>query len=188
MKITTSFMAAITAACLATGAFAGEAKVKIQDAYARSTNPQVAAAFLGVMNHADADDRLIGVSSDAAKRVQLHTHREKDGVMSMIHAEEGFAVPAGEVTKLARGGDHVMLMGLTEPLKQGDVITVTLTFEKAGDVTLEIPIDNDRKPESHAHSGHGDHADKADDHSDHDDHADKADDHSGHGDHSDHDS
>ena len=178
MKITTSFVAAITAACLATGAYAGEDKVKVQDAYARSSNPQVAAAFLGVMNHADTDDRLIGASSDAAKRVQLHTHKEKDGVVSMIHDEDGFDVPAGTLTKLARGGDHVMLMGLTQPLKQGDVVTITLTFEKAGDVTIEVPVDNERKPEAAAHSGHG--ADHGTDHSS--DHGSDHDAHSGHSD------
>jgi copper(I)-binding protein len=73
----------------------------------------------------------------------------------MMHVEEGFAVPAGGMHMLARGGDHVMLMGLNQSLAHGDVVSVTLTFEQAGDVTVDIPVDLERKPDHGAmdHSG-----------------------------------
>jgi copper(I)-binding protein len=60
---------------------------------------------------------------------------------------------------LARGGDHVMFMGLNGPMEHGDTVSVTLSFEKAGDIVVDIPIDLERKPmhgEGHGH-GHGDH-------------------------------
>ncbi|KAG1648029.1 putative low molecular weight protein-tyrosine-phosphatase [Nymphon striatum] len=95
----------------------------------------------------DVDDRLIGAASPAAKRVELHTHLENDGVMKMIHVEEGFAVAAGEMIDMERGGKHVMLMGLNGSLEQGAMVAVTLTFEKAGDIEVMVPVDLERKPE-----------------------------------------
>lgn len=131
------------------------ADIKVMDAYARSTNPKVAAAFMGIHNLAEEGDRLISAHSDVAKRVELHTHRKVGDVMKMVHVEEGFEVPASGQAMLERGGKHVMFMGLIEPLKQGDEIEVTLTFENAGDVVLFVPVDNTRKPETAKHGGHG---------------------------------
>jgi len=141
----------------ATLAPAEQMRIMIEDAYARSSNPKVAAAFMDLVNHSQPDDRLVGGSSDAAKRVELHTHIEEDGIMKMVHVEEGFSIAAGGTTQLERGGMHVMLMGLNAPLEQGDTLTVTLTFEQAGDVTLDIPVDNTRKDSGHGGNGHADH-------------------------------
>ncbi len=123
--------------------------ITIVDAYARSASPaaKTGAAFLVIENHTDHDDRLIGVASPAAKMVQLHTHKENaDGVMSMVHVEEGFALPEGGAITMQRGGEHVMFMGLTGPFEQGAMIPLTLTFEKAGEMEIEVPVDLERKP------------------------------------------
>lgn len=138
---------ALAATCLALPASAQE--IHILDSYARSASPTATtgAAFMLIENIGDADDRLIGASSPAAKMVQLHTHRENaEGVMQMVHVKEGFDLPAGETLVLQRGGDHVMFMGLTEPFAQDKTIPLTLSFEKSGDITLEIPVDLTRKP------------------------------------------
>ncbi len=133
--------------------------IMVKDPYVRSSTPSAptGAAFMVLMNHSDADDRLIAATSDVAKRVELHTHKEDaNGVMRMGEIEGGIVVPAGGAHMLKRGGDHVMFMGLTAPLEQGGEITVTLTFEKAGDIDVTIPVDHERKP-SHGsmdHSGH----------------------------------
>ena len=77
--------------------------------------------------------------------MELHTHIDDgNGTMQMREVEDGFVIPAGGAHVLGRGGDHVMFMGLTRSLKDGDTVTVTFTFEKAGDMTVEIPIDLDR--------------------------------------------
>ncbi len=103
------------------------------------------AAFMQIVNNGAEDDRLINAASDVAMRVELHTHKEgADGVMQMLHVPEGFAIPAGETHALARGGDHVMFMGLKRALADGDMVTVTLTFEKAGDITIDVPVDLQR--------------------------------------------
>ena len=85
------------------------------------------------------------MASDIAERVELHTHKAgSDGVMQMLHVPEGFEIPAGGSHALARGGDHVMFMGLTERPAEGAVVSVVLTFERAGEMTVEIPVDNAR--------------------------------------------
>ncbi|MBT8168275.1 copper-binding protein [Phaeobacter gallaeciensis] len=147
MSFKSILFTAVATLGLTTSAFAADVMVK--DAYARSAgkNAKTGAAFMMIMNHGAENDRLINATSDVAKRVELHTHKENgDGVMQMLHVEEGFAIPAGEMHPLKRGGDHVMFMGLNQPFVQGEMIPVTLVFEKAGEVKVEIPVDLERKP------------------------------------------
>ncbi|MEL6620815.1 MAG: copper chaperone PCu(A)C, partial [Pseudomonadota bacterium] len=89
------------------------------DPYARAASPsaKAGAAFMMLQNTGDTDDRLIAARTDVAKRVELHTHVETgDGIMKMQEIEGGIALPAGGTHHMMRGGDHVMLMGLTGPL------------------------------------------------------------------------
>jgi periplasmic copper chaperone A len=126
----------------------------IHDAYARIQGGVggSGAVFFMVHNNTETDDRLLAATTDAAERAELHTHSEDaNGVMTMGEIEGGIALAAGDVIELARGGDHVMLMGLTRALKNGDTIALTLTFEVAGDITLDVPVDNARKPGEGAH-------------------------------------
>jgi len=150
MLFKTTMFSAAFALSVALGApsFAGDTDgILIEDSYVRSSTAKSAtgAAFMVLRNQTDQDDRLIAVQSDAAKRVELHTHTEDaDGVMRMTEVTEGIAIAAGGTHTLKRGGDHIMFMGLIDGLDQGEVISVTLTFEKAGDMTVEIPVDLDR--------------------------------------------
>ncbi len=146
----------VAAMAMGFGAAAWAEGIVVEDAYARASTPTAksGAAFMVLMNTGDQDDRLIGAKSDVAARVELHTHREiADGVMKMMEVEEGFAIPAGGSHMLARGGDHVMFMGLNEPFADGDTVAVTLVFEHAGEVAVEIPVDLNRTPTHGA--GHG---------------------------------
>jgi len=140
--------------------------ITISDPYARASSPKAkaGAAFMMISNSGETADRLLSASSDIAHRVELHTHKDMgDGVMKMMEVEAGFVIPAGGAHMLQRGGDHVMFMGLKQPMLQGETVSVTLTFEKAGEVVLEIPVDLERKPKhgmghghgGHAHGGHG---------------------------------
>ncbi len=146
MSFTFRTLAATVAIAVAMPAFAQG--IEIAEPYARSASPtaKTGAAFMQIINHGEAD-RLTGASSPAADLVQLHTHMESDdGVMQMMHVEEGFDLPAEDTLSLERGGKHVMLMGLTAPLEQGATVPVTLTFEKAGDMVLDVPVDLERMP------------------------------------------
>lgn len=157
------FLAAALAAAL-TLASAGlaRAEIAVTDPYVRAAGSlaRSGAAFMVIRNTGPTDDRLIAAASDAAERVELHTHRsDANGVMQMVEVPEGFVIPAGGSHALARGGDHVMFLGLTRPLADGDTVTVTLTFEQAGDVVVQIPVDNARKPAMMraGQGGHGAH-------------------------------
>ena len=132
---------ALAAACFALPA---SAEILISDAYARASgmSAKAGAAFMTITNTGDTDDRLLSVASDAAKRTEIHTHKETgDGIMKMVEVEGGLPIPAGAAHGLARGGDHIMFMGITEPFEQGKIIAVEMTFEKAGVMRVEIPVD-----------------------------------------------
>jgi periplasmic copper chaperone A len=158
MSLKSIICAAGAAAFLAFPAFAQG--IEVHDAYARSASGMATtgAAFMVIHNHGGAADRLIGVSSDVAEKVELHTHREDaNGVMRMIHVEEGFELPTDGEIVMERGGHHVMFMGLTAPMVQGDVIDLTLVFAQAGEVTVQVPVDLERMPQAGAHGGHAGH-------------------------------
>lgn len=142
---------AVTALTLAAPLPALAEGIEVHDAYARAASPiaKSGAAFMVIHNHGSTeDDRLIGVASDIAQKVELHTHQDMGGgVMKMVHVEEGFEMPADGELRLERGGKHVMFMGLTRPMTQGESFDLTLTFEKAGDVTITVPVDLERKPD-----------------------------------------
>ncbi len=141
MSITTTLLAAATTLCAVMPALA---EIEIRDPYARAAMPtaKAGAAFMEIANTGPDDDRLVAAASDIAAKVELHTHiANSEGVMQMVHVEDGFPIPAGQSHMLERGGDHVMFMGLTGPMNDGETVSVTLTFEKAGDITLDIPVD-----------------------------------------------
>ena len=153
MKLTQIFAAAAATMTLATPAMAD---IMIMDPYARasSSTAKAGAAFMMIHNTGDTDDQLLSVSSEIAARTELHTHMENDdGVMSMVHIEDGFSIPAGGMVHLMRGGKHVMFMGLTEGMVDGENFDVTLIFRDAGEITVTIPVDLDRQPEGgHTHN------------------------------------
>jgi periplasmic copper chaperone A len=134
--------------------------VAIVDPYLRTTGGagSNAAAFMVLENHVNRDDRLIAAASDVAEHVALHTHiLSAEGLMQMLPVEDGFAIPPLGQHALARGGDHIMLMGLTRDLADGDMVTLTLTFAASGEVVVEVPVDNARTgaTEGHGTMGHG---------------------------------
>ncbi len=120
-------------------ATAGDIAVEAAWARASMGMGRAGAAFLTLRNQGDTDDRLIAAESDVSEVAELHTHTMDGGVMRMRQVE-AIAVPAGGTAVLEPGGDHVMLMGLAAPLKTGESFALTLIFETAGSVTLEVPV------------------------------------------------
>jgi periplasmic copper chaperone A len=109
--------------------------------WARATpgGAKVGGAYLELKAAAGAGDRLVSASSTAAGTVEIHEHANEGGVMKMRRID-GLAVPAGGSVVLKPGGYHLMLMDLKQPLKQGDKLQLTLTFEKAGALSVEGPV------------------------------------------------
>lgn len=124
----------------------GEGQVQIHGAYAIATTPQAktGTAYMMIHNHASTPDRLLSASSPVAERVELHTSAEVDGVMRMEALPDGLEIPRGGAVVLQRGGIHLMFLGLTDSWEDGEMIPVTLTFEEAGAVTVEVPVDLSR--------------------------------------------
>ena len=120
-----------------------EGSIEVRDGYLITSRPNAptAAAFMELANSGDQDDRLVSAASEAASMVALHTHEVDDnGVARMGEIEGGLPLGAGISHALERGGDHIMLMGLTRPLNDGDTVQVTLTFERAGEISIDLPV------------------------------------------------
>lgn len=144
-----------------------ESAITVNEGYVVSAPAaaRAAAAFMVVSNEGDMDDRLIGARSEVADLVALHTSDEdEDGVMSMSGIEEGIAIPAGASHVLEHGGDHVMFMGLAVPLAEEEDVPLTLIFERAGEMDLDLPVRSfagagmDREGHGDRMDGHMDHA------------------------------
>lgn len=117
-------------------------ELRVEQPWARDSagRTQTGAVFLTIQNRADTSDRLVSARSGIAEKVELHTHRHEDGVMRMRQVE-AFDVPAAGTTELAPGGNHLMLFNLEAPLRQGDSFPLTLTFEQAGELNVEVTVE-----------------------------------------------
>lgn len=106
----------------------------IDHAYARATMPGQTSggAYLTIENKGRDADKLISASSPAAKSVEIHTMSMDGNVMKMRQVPNIDIKPGAKVTMKPGDGYHIMLIGLTQPLKAGDKIPLTLTFEKSG--------------------------------------------------------
>ncbi|MGL6070681.1 copper chaperone PCu(A)C [Craterilacuibacter sp.] len=100
------------------------------------------AAYFMLENKGKTADKLIAASTPRAQKAELHTHIHDNGVMRMREVQGGVAVPAGQTIKFAPGGLHVMLLGLNSPLVKGEHFPLTLKFEKAGEVKLDVVVED----------------------------------------------
>lgn len=148
---------AVSMMIVATGlSQARENSLKVDNAWARETAPTATsgAIFITIANGGNQADRLIAASSPAARVTELHTHIMEDDVMKM-RPVEAIDVAAGEEVLLKPGGNHIMLIGLTDPLVEGSTLPLELTFETAGTVMIDVTVEDITftGPEG----GHGDH-------------------------------
>lgn len=123
-------------------------------AYSRATAPHapVGGGYLTVTNAGPSDDRLVSARSPAAGRVEIHEMKMEGEVMRMRELGDGLPLPAGARVELKPGGTHLMLMELKAPLVEGETVPVTLTFEKAGEVAVELAVGPmNAKGAEHAH-------------------------------------
>ena len=150
MKKLILFLASIVSA----SALAQDAKIgsiNINHPWARATPGAVknSAAFM-VFDNKGAADKLIGVSGDVAKDIQIHSMVTEAGVMKMREIKS-LDIPANGKAELKPGGFHVMLIGLKDGLKEGAKFPLTLKFEKAGEVTVQVTAE---KPGAQDHADH----------------------------------
>ncbi|MHA7774081.1 copper chaperone PCu(A)C [Roseibium sp. M-1] len=157
-----SVAAAAALTLVSLSAFAHDYKagdLTLNHPWTRATPPNAKAGggFVEIVNSGAEADRLIGVSSDAAAKVEIHEMAVNDGVMTMRPVEDGVDLPAGETVALKPGGYHIMFMGISEPFQEGTRVPVVLTFEKAGDVAVELAVEKmGAKSPDGGDAGHGD--------------------------------
>ena len=117
----------------------GHEKIMIKDPWARASISKNGASYLTIMNHGKHPEKLIGVMAPVAKRVELHTHKNDNGVMRMREIKNIPLPPHGSVS-LKPGGHHIMMIGLNRRLKLGDEFPLTLIFEKRGNITVTVKV------------------------------------------------
>jgi len=128
------------AACLATQA-TWAANISVSEAWARTTMPgqPVSGAYMQIRS--DADARLVGVSSPAVPRVEVH-EMKMDGDVMRMREVKAIELPKGKTVSLQPGGFHIMLMNLQKPIAAGDVIPLTLVVESGGKrQTVEVKVE-----------------------------------------------
>jgi hypothetical protein len=124
-------------------------EITIDHPWARPAAKGNSAAYLVIQNAGPAD-RLVSAATDVAGTVEMHsTTIDAQGVGRMVQVQ-AIDVPQGAEAKLAPGGLHIMLIGLKQPLAEGQEFPLTLTFEKAGAVTVEVAVE---KTASHGAAG-----------------------------------
>ena len=133
----TAFTATLVAA---SAALAQPTQLEVENAWARATPGQAenGAAYLTITS--PTADRLVSASTPVAKTAQLHTMSLQGMVMKM-RPISGVDIPAGQPISLKPGGDHIMLMGLEQPLREGQSFPLTLDFEKAGARTVTVNVE-----------------------------------------------
>jgi copper(I)-binding protein len=114
--------------------------LRLENPWTRAANQGAqGAGFLVIRNTGAAPDRLLAAASPAAQRMELHTH-VRDGEVMRMRPVADIPVPANGSVTLQPGGLHLMLIGLTQPLVAGQSVPVTLRFERAGEVTIQLAV------------------------------------------------
>jgi hypothetical protein len=145
MSAAASRLFALILAVLASTAAAAQAgrpgALRIEAPWSRATPPGVATgvAYLTIRNDGPVADRLVGADSPQAESVEIHQTRMVEGEMQMRERKD-LPVPPGGVLRFEPGGYHLMLVGLKAPLVAGGRATLTLRFERAGAITVDLAV------------------------------------------------
>jgi copper(I)-binding protein len=130
----------LTCLLIANGAMGQTGQLEIKAPWARATpgHAENGAAYLTVVS--PTADRLTAASSPVAKKAELHTMSMEGGIMRM-RPLAAIDIPAGQTVTLSPGGMHIMLLGLAQPLHQGQSFPLTLSFEHAEPLQVTVAIE-----------------------------------------------
>ncbi len=124
--------------------------LEVRDAWIRSAPQGGNSALYFVIHNYSADDELVGVSTKITTAAEMHESSMVDDVMQM-RMVESVPLVSGEDVEFASGGLHVMLVGLKEEVKVGDMVEVVLHFKNSEDIRLQVPVQDG----ADEHGGHG---------------------------------
>jgi copper(I)-binding protein len=138
----------LAAVLLSAGAAAAETytvgAIEIGNPWARATpkGAPVAGAYMTITNKGAETDRLIGATSPVAAKLEVHQMSMDKGIMSMRPVPGGLEIKPGKTIVLKPESSHLMLLGLKQPLAQGERMKATLEFAKAGKLELEYVVES----------------------------------------------
>lgn len=138
-----SFAAALSVAILfAVPVHAAEAPITVSHPWLRATprKAPVAGGYVTITNTGKETDTLVSASLPMAPQGQIHTMTMKNGVMEMRRLDDGLAIAPGATVTLRPGGDHLMFLNPTAQLKEGESVQGTLTFRKAGTISVTFAV------------------------------------------------
>ena len=131
----------LLAASLPIAAFAADTLLHINAPYVRLAPPGAVAtgAFMRIVNDSDKDRQLLQAESPVARRVELHSHVNDNGLMKMREVASIKIKAKGE-TELKPGSYHVMLIDMTQSLSEGEFVPITLRFDDGSSQRIEAPV------------------------------------------------
>lgn len=141
MKRFTQLLGLLLTSALSIPAWAADTGIMIHDPYVRLAPPnaQATGAFMLIKNSGSSERKLIKAASPAAKTVELHTHINENGVMKMREVP-AIDIKAHGQTELKPGSYHVMLIDMKAPLKEGDTVPITLSFDDGSTQQIAAPV------------------------------------------------
>ena len=115
--------------------------IQIRHPWSRATAPgaKVAAGYMELRNSGAQPDRLLSAEPPVAKRVEMHVAR-RDGEVMKMRQVQSFEVPARERYEMRPGGSHLMLVDIARPLKKGERFPLKLRFERAGEIEVQVEV------------------------------------------------
>jgi copper(I)-binding protein len=131
--------------------------LQIQHPWSRATpkGATVAGGYMKIVNTGTTPDRLIGGSTAAAPKFEIHEMSMEGGVMKMRALPKGVEIKPGQTVEFKPGGYHLMFVGITAPFEQGKRVKGTLEFEKAGKIEVEYAVEAiGGTPKGGGHHGH----------------------------------
>jgi hypothetical protein len=133
-------VAFVATVLLANVALAQTSQLEVSSPWARATpgKAENGAAYLTIQS--PIADRLVSVTSPVAKKTELHA-MSMEGMVMKMRPMAGLDIPAGQAVSLKPGGEHLMLLGLNHPLREGQPFPLTLNFEKAGSRTVNVSVE-----------------------------------------------
>jgi copper(I)-binding protein len=115
--------------------------IQVRHAWSRATPPgaKVAAGYMEIRNNGRQPDKLVSASTTVARRVEMHV-TERDGEIMRMREVKSFEIPARERYELRPGGSHLILVDIARPLKKGEKFAMRLVFERAGELEVELEV------------------------------------------------
>ncbi|MDE0304585.1 MAG: copper chaperone PCu(A)C [Albidovulum sp.] len=142
-------MAVFAATVAISASFASAESIAIKEGFVfvATTGSKSGAAYFAIQNSGESADRLLSANSEDARAVEFHSHLVgADGIARMEKIIGSIEVPPGIPRIFEQGSDHLMLMGLTRSFAHDDKIKITLIFEHAGEIALDLPVKLGRQP------------------------------------------